>query len=121
MKFKGPCRWSAVYWYSTPKRLCDTRLVEGGPCGSSASHAHLNIRDDASYLSSGLPSICNTSSSSFDAYETIKLRQDGTEVREYFKWNDEGCCFEECQRPPALRYSRKVHACVQFVKGHLEI
>ena len=57
----------------------------------------------------------------FDAYETIKLRQDGTEVREYFKWNDEGCRFEECQRPPALRYSRKVHACVQFVKGHLEM
>ena len=113
MKFKDPCRWPAVCWYSTAKS--DTgvwRLVQGGPGGSSGSDKFHGIyeRYDDGYKGAR-----------FDAYETIKLRQDGTEVREYFKWNDEGCRFEECQRPPALRYSRKVHACVQFVKGHLEI
>ena len=87
------------------ERLGVERLVQGGLDGAQF---------DAWYVDG-----CR--GARFDAYETIKLQQDGTEVREYFKWNDEGCRVEECQRPPALRYNRKVHACVQFVKGHLEI
>ena len=85
-------------------------MVKSGPHGEEWALETGLFYDDAEFYDNG-----------FDAYETVKLRQDGTEVREYFKWNDEGCRFEECQRPPALRYNRKVHACVQSVKRHLEI